>query len=257
MASVPPPLSTIDDSRTDVLPSLDDLDFWGLALPSPSQFLQELDLASSNITQATPTDGSRVPPLTDGNGTDLSTPHSAVIRKPLRFRRSAQLDDTLEAAQQLGTDDDGWIGSLHIAARKGRDRMVEVLLEQEDADCDEKDSDGRTPLMHAVIEGHDAVARVLVAHGAHVGEVDRDARSALHWAALRRREDMLRMLLERRDSSVEGDHVDVDAYDDAGWTPLHTAIHQDFEAGVRMLLQAGATLASKAHKCPLARKLDA
>ncbi|KAH9993891.1 hypothetical protein F4779DRAFT_623411 [Xylariaceae sp. FL0662B] len=47
-------------------------------------------------------------------------------------------------------------------------------------------------------------------------------------------------------------HDVVDAYDDAGWTPLHMAIHQDFEAGVRLLLRYGATLSSKAQKCPYA-----
>lgn len=133
--------------------------------------------------------------------------------------------------------------------------MVDILIEQGE-DFNEKDSDGRTPLMHAVIGGHEGVAQLLLARGAHIAPVDRDARSVLHWAALYRRESMLRMFLEPRgDCAV--DHPDVDAYDDSGWTPLHMAIRRDFEAGVRMLLQAGARLDSKAQKCPLTRKLDA
>ncbi|KAI2628537.1 ankyrin repeat-containing domain protein [Hypoxylon sp. NC1633] len=207
-----------------------------ITLPSPSQISWEPNLTLSN----------------DIIGQVL-TPPSSTIRKPLRYRRSAQLNEYLDPARQ-SENEDGWIGSLHIAARKGNDRMVEILLEQ-GPDCDEKDSDGRTPLMHAVIKGHEAVTRLLLEHGAAIGLVDHDARSALHWAALYRREELLRMLLERRRFD-ETDRFDVDAYDDSGWTPLHTAIYQDFEPGVRMLLQAGANLDSKAQKCPYARKLD-
>ncbi|KAG4222700.1 hypothetical protein PC116_g28826 [Phytophthora cactorum] len=134
--------------------------------------------------------------------------------------------------------------------------MIDILIEQGE-DINEKDSDGRTPLMHAVISGHEDVVQLLLARGARIAAVDRDARSVLHWAALYQREGMLRMFLERRSDSSAEDQPDVDAYDDSGWTPLHMAICRDFEAGVRLLLKAGARLDSKAQKCPFARKLNA
>ncbi|KAI1373490.1 ankyrin repeat-containing domain protein [Hypoxylon crocopeplum] len=195
--------------------------------PSPSQFLQELGPTSSSITQAATRSTARV---------------------------SSPLNSSTEPAHRVEADDDGWIGGLHIAARRGNDRIVEILLEQ-GVDCNEKDSDGRTPLMHAVIEGNDTVVRLLLAHDAGVGLVDKDARSALHWAALHQREALLRVLVDRCGDDEAG-RIAIDAYDDSGWTPLHIAIHQDFEAGVRMLLQAGASLNSKAQKCPFVRKLD-
>jgi ankyrin repeat protein len=144
---------------------------------------------------------------------------------------------------------DGWLGSLHIAAKKGNDLIVRVLLQQGNLDCDERDSDGRTALMHAVIEGHEAVVRSLLAHGARVGEVDRDRRSAIHLAVLYQREGILRDLLSQGEQGL-----DVNGYDVAGWTPLHIAIERNFEVGIILLLQAGANLGSKARKCPFLAK---
>lgn len=228
------------------------------ANPSPpSQFLRELDITPDGIIGTDIVDivgNTRISRPLHNNENELQEPRPPNdIRRPLRYRRSARLKESLESVR--GDDDDGWLGALHIAAQSGHERMVDILIEQGE-DFNEKDSDGRTPLMHAVIGGHEGVAQLLLARGAHIAPVDRDARSVLHWAALYRRESMLRMFLESRgDCAV--DRPDVDAYDDSGWTPLHMAIRRDFEAGVRMLLQAGARLDSKAQKCPLARKLDA
>lgn len=125
---------------------------------------------------------------------------------------------------------------------------MRTLLQHGNLDCNERDSDGQTPLMHAATGGHEAVVRLLLAHGAHVADVNRDRRSAVHLAVLHRREGVLRVLLEQRELLGLG----VDGYDVAGWTPLHMAVDRDFEAGVVMLLRSGADLHSKARKCPLA-----
>lgn len=271
----PPGVGSSQDNSSNVAPlDLDNVDFWDLGaaddflsgtytepahdaiLPSPSQFLSgvQVNVTPSSTTLVASTDEPRVSPNSNHNG-ELQTN----VRRPLRYRRSAQLTESEgpDPAHQSEADDEGWLGSLHLAALKGSDRMVEVLLQQ-GLDCNEKDSDGRTPLMHAVIRGHEAVARILVAHGASLSAVDKDARSVLHWAALYRRDELLKMLLERRGSCAnDGDKLDIDAYDDSGWTPLHMAIHKDSEAAVRMLLEAGAYLNSKAQKCPFAKKLAA
>ncbi|KAF1987064.1 ankyrin, partial [Aulographum hederae CBS 113979] len=62
-------------------------------------------------------------------------------------------------------------------------------------DCNERDSDGRTPLIHAVISGYDKVVELLLQHGARLSEIDRERRTAIHWAVLHRREGILRLLL--------------------------------------------------------------
>ncbi|EAQ90266.1 predicted protein [Chaetomium globosum CBS 148.51] len=141
---------------------------------------------------------------------------------------------------------DGWVGTLHIAAQGGNEGIVRILLQRGQVDCNEQDSDGRTALMHAVIEGHEAVVRLLLAHAARVGDLDRDRRSALHLAILHRRESILRVLLDCQDPGL-----DLDAYDVAGWTPLHMAVERGFAVAVELLLQNGANMDTKARKCHL------
>ena len=140
-----------------------------------------------------------------------------------------------------------WLSTLHIAAQKGHDRIVRILMNQ-NADCDEKDSEGITPLMYAVIGNSEAVVNVLLDHDVSIVQVDQQRRSAVHWAVLHQRESILRALL--RHHSERGSTLDIDAYDDAGWTALHMAVYQGFESGVVMLLECGANPHFKARKCP-------
>lgn len=129
------------------------------------------------------------------------------------------------------------LSPLHIAAQKGHDGMVRTLLHY-NGDCDKEDSDGLTPLFHAVIEGHEDVVRSLLSHGARIGNADgQQCSSALHWAALHRHRDLLRILL---DHCLRG-RILIDCYDKLGRTPLHIAVDREFETGVLMLLQAGAS----------------
>ncbi|CAI7569463.1 unnamed protein product [Penicillium viridicatum] len=155
--------------------------------------------------------------------------------------------DTVLELTTSARNDKGWIGTLHIAAQKGHERIVRVLLLQGNIDANSQDSDSRTPLIHAVIENHDSVVRLLLDHGARIGVYDCDGRSALHWAVLNRRLEILQQLLEHRARSEPG--LDIDIYDNYGWTPLHMAVDRAFEAAILMLLQEGADINAKAHKC--------
>lgn len=140
----------------------------------------------------------------------------------------------------------GWLSTMHIAAQKGRDHIVRILLRR-GMSFDERDSDGRTPLVLAVMESHVAVIRALLAYGARVDDVDHEGRSALHWAVLQRDEAVLSLLL---DHSNSGRTLNIDAYDNVGWTPLHLAVERGFEVGMLLLLQHGANLHFKARRCP-------
>ncbi|KAI1078843.1 ankyrin repeat-containing domain protein [Whalleya microplaca] len=328
---LPTPDSSSHDAPPLALTGADNVnDLWDLdglggatstsALPlSPSQFLYDLGFAFPSLSPApppsAPTTNTNTNTNTNSDPSHSHSPKSNPIRKPLHHRRSAQL--TPSTANPLLASPSGWLGPLHIAAVQGHARLLRVLLattttpttnspSTTTTDPDDRDSEGRTPLMYGVIAGHGAVVSTLLAQGARVGVVDRDGRSAVHWAALGRRAEALGMLLERvvveeaeeaqRSGSSSGgsggsrsrstsasasgsgneggsgdgdEHKDrgeeesrgyrldiIDAYDDAGWTPLHMAIHQDFEAGVRLLLQCGASLNSKAQKCPFAGRFN-
>ncbi|ROW15476.1 hypothetical protein VPNG_02257 [Cytospora leucostoma] len=144
-----------------------------------------------------------------------------------------------------------YLGVLHIAAQKGHDRIIHTLLNHHphssSLDCDAPDSEGRTPLMHAVVAGHPAVVQALLAAGARCDPVDRARRSVLHLAVLYGREEVLRLLLV----AVRGGGCGslLDAYDADGDTPLHLAVAEGFEAGVVMLLRSGTDLEVQARRC--------
>ncbi|KAJ5817313.1 hypothetical protein N7447_009546 [Penicillium robsamsonii] len=157
-------------------------------------------------------------------------------------------DDTVLELITSARSDKGWISTLHIAAQKGNERIVRVVLLRGNMDANKQDSDGRTPLIHAIIENHDSVVRLLLSHGARIGVYDCDGRSALHWAVLHRRLGILQQLLDHR-AKYESS-LDLDVYDNSGWTPLHMSVNRAFEAGILLLLQEGADIDAKAHKCP-------
>ena len=137
----------------------------------------------------------------------------------------------------------GWLGPLHLAASRGHDRIVRMLLKRHRS-VNEPDSDGLTALMHAVQGGFEDVTRSLLDAGAAVDDADRHGRTPMHWAVLRRRETLLRQLLEH--GAAAG--ANLDAYDEAGRTPLHCAIDGGFEAGVQVLLEFGVDLRCRARK---------
>lgn len=138
-----------------------------------------------------------------------------------------------------------WLSLLHIAAQEGHEQIVRMLI-QRLPNCNEKDSDGRTALMHAVIADHESVVDVLLAHGARIGDVDNKRRSVLHWAVLHGREAILRTLLQHH--GERGTNLIIDTYDDDGLTPLHIAVEKGLEKVVLMLLEGGANLHLKARK---------
>jgi hypothetical protein len=140
----------------------------------------------------------------------------------------------------------GFLTPLHIAAKNGNERIIRMLL-QHNVDCDEPDSEGLTALIHATISGHEDAVSVLLVHGAQIGAVDGHYRSALHWAVLHRRVSILRALLEH----CANDQSLIDGCDGEGMTPLLKAIDIDFEAGVGLLLHAGANAHYKLKKSPV------
>lgn len=141
------------------------------------------------------------------------------------------------------TTPESWQGALHIAARNGNNRITQLLVPHV-LDSNEKDSDGHTPLMLAVIGGHEDVVSTLLRHGARIADTDPEQRTALHLAVMHRRADLLHILL----AECPGDSDTINAYDASGMTPLHLAIDSEFVTGVQSLLMVGANAGSKARR---------
>jgi Ankyrin repeats (3 copies)/Ankyrin repeat len=248
----------------------DDVDFWNL--DAEESFIANLASSSSHNPSHSSTDAELISPST-AQSSSVSVPRSTslsqsdlarshlssngeVLRLHDRYLQGHEHsfdinprndhDTSTSGSTSAAGSGNGWLSTMHIAAQKGRDHIVRILLRR-GMSFNEKDSDGRTPLVLAVIENHVAVVRALLEHGARIDDVDHEGRSALHWAVLQRHETLLSLLL---DHSNGGRNLNIDAYDNVGWTPLHLAVERGFEVGMLLLLQCGANLHFRARRCP-------
>ncbi|ESZ89706.1 ankyrin repeat protein [Sclerotinia borealis F-4128] len=261
-------LTTVEQSDPTAVssPNLGDVNFWDLNAidgfisgvntsesASETDYFQNLDFTAPSPAQASPAiafdpffprhQALLAPPSTSTQSGALQNTPSANL--PYDGRDSKSLDSP--SSNTKSKRHDAWLSTLHIAAQNGHDRIVRRLIQCNNVDCNEKDSEGRTPLMVAMIEGHEDVVNSLLSCGANFTEVDGERRSALHLAVLHLREHVLRTLLEYY-LDQSGRRLDIDAYDDSGMTPLHVAVDRGFEPGVDMLLQNSANLNFKARK---------
>src|SRR5947207_1555395 len=87
---------------------------------------------------------------------------------------------------------------LHLAAEKGRDGVVELLLKKGGTKMvEEQDTGGRTALHIAAKNGHIQVSRLLIDQEASVNTVDHQKRSPLHGAAWGGHKAVVELLLDK------------------------------------------------------------
>ena len=86
---------------------------------------------------------------------------------------------------------------LHLAARRGNEEIVKVLLDQPSVHVDAKDSSGKTALHLACSEGHRNVCQILLNFGANITEISADKMTPLHCAILNRHSEVATMILNR------------------------------------------------------------
>ncbi|RWA06957.1 hypothetical protein EKO27_g8149 [Xylaria grammica] len=242
-AEQPPPTSVYAYAVVDSTKSFCDLvsDGAQLILGGLDKFdLDDVELPSSFAAHRSGSSGSSGPLPTPAEVVHaLST--SKIYEKAASPVRITNLADSTGPERGRAVETNkvrrNWVGPFHMAARKGQDNIVRTLL-QHNADCNLRDGEGLTPLLHATIAGHGEIVRLLLSHGARIDLVDGQSRSALHWAAAERQEAVLRVLLENG-----GDRsLIIDKHDDSGMTPLHSAVDAGFEAGVELLLRFGASV---------------
>lgn len=94
---------------------------------------------------------------------------------------------------------------------------------------------GTLPLYWAVVKGHTGIVNILLNAGANINAGDLDGETALHGAASKGHDAILRLLLQH-------DDVELDKLNYFQETPLLNACQADCIDSVRMLVEAGANL---------------
>ncbi|VUC33716.1 unnamed protein product [Clonostachys rosea] len=125
--------------------------------------------------------------------------------------------------------------ALSLAAEKGHAHTVQSLLQKEGLDVNMANTFGRTPLVLAVLGGHETIVkRLLELPDIDINARDRNQESALN-LSLRERESSIAELLLTNNATI-----DVNQMDKGGHSPLSRAIMYDSKAVAKLLLASPA-----------------
>ena len=119
---------------------------------------------------------------------------------------------------------------LSLAAWKGKEAIVRLLLERDDIDINAVDNRGRSPFTLAANRGHEAIVRLLIIKDLDVNATDNYGWTPLSWVAWKGNEAVLRLLIER-------DDININAADKRGQTPFALAVKEGHEAVLRLLIE--------------------
>lgn len=125
--------------------------------------------------------------------------------------------------------------AVFLAVKQGHEAVLKVLLAC-GVDINEKDSDGRTPLLQAAASGNEVMAKLLLEKGANIEGRDREfGWTPLSWAVEEGQEAVVQLLLDKG-ADIEAQH------NWNGRTPLSWAVEKGQESIIRLLLKKGANI---------------
>ncbi len=137
----------------------------------------------------------------------------------------------IQAGANVNTVTDIGVMPLSLACENGSTSVAEVLLNA-GADSNATLRTGETSLMRAAFVGDLGTVNALLAHGADVNAKEPvRQQTALMWALDRKREDVVRRLVEKG--------ADVDATTTLGFTPLFFAARHNNVEAATLFLDAG------------------
>ena len=120
---------------------------------------------------------------------------------------------------------------LSYAAEGGLEKIVELLLKRNEVEADSRDRYGQSPLFYAVLHGHEKIVELFLERDdVAVDSLDLDGRSPLSFASERGHEGVVRLLIERG-------NADVNLKDHKGKTPMWYADEWGYEEIVKLLEQ--------------------
>ncbi|CAB0029621.1 unnamed protein product [Trichogramma brassicae] len=141
------------------------------------------------------------------------------------------------------SDDFGWT-HFHVACMHGLDEVVGKFLELgQDPDCRPRERDASTidpPLHLALKHKQKRIFELLLRRGASPNLADAEGLTPLHIICMNSCDDhdLVRILFDI--SEEQNQHVQLDARDKLGWTPLHLALNFGNKKVAESLLRSGA-----------------
>ncbi len=141
---------------------------------------------------------------------------------------------------------------LHMAVSSENPKIVSLLLKQKKnnkplLDINAKDSCGLTALHKAINKDSYAIVKLLLENGADCSLTQKGVNSKekkvennyLHIAVARGNPEIVSLLINKKDE--KGNRlIDINAKNTKGFTPLHSAICNDSDKIVKLLLESGA-----------------
>jgi len=138
----------------------------------------------------------------------------------------------VESGVQLDLYNDQGRGPLSIAVSSGHKHILKQLLSYYDCPLEEVDNDGHSLLHLSVYRGFFEITALLLAYGLDINAVTFNQYTALHFAVDYGDEDIVQLLLDRKDMHIE-------CLDSRGRTPFAHAILKEKTGIVQKLLEAG------------------
>ncbi|MCX5827124.1 MAG: ankyrin repeat domain-containing protein [Deltaproteobacteria bacterium] len=123
--------------------------------------------------------------------------HTGVFVDACKYGDAPQVLMTLEKEPELAylKDKKGNSALIHAVAN-GHERIASVLLHITKQPDDVEPEKGFTPLLLAATDGHTAMVRLLLEHGANPNMKNFDGVTALHNAVFEKQIDIVKLLLE-------------------------------------------------------------
>ena len=148
----------------------------------------------------------------------------------------------IEKGLYVNTKNKHDVTALHYAALNGNLKIAEILVEH-GADIEVKDHNAKTPLSQATLKGHIAIMNFLISKGANLRTTTgRTGMDLMHTAAMSGNVPAAKLLVQL------DAHVNINAQDDEGGTPLFCAVAQGHAAMIEFLLSKGADIYLKNKK---------
>ncbi|KAJ3471710.1 hypothetical protein MRS44_001809 [Fusarium solani] len=169
----------------------------------------------------------------------LGTPLHELLLRMAKDDIEPKKTDDLDKLSRLGantkiTNEEGW-SPLHAASQHGHTEVIRALLAKDRTNIDATESlEGWTALHVAIYYGHRDAVFALLEQGAKLGTKDNDGWTPLMTAIKEKRQEIAKRLLGL------GGYFQLETPSESGHTPLMAASINGFSAGASLLINEGA-----------------